>query len=44
MDVPEEALLCQDNCCLNMDHKIAVDKYCSNLIDMCINAGKESVA
>ncbi len=40
MDVPEEAILCQDKCCVN---KIAVDKYCANLIDMCINAGTESL-
>ncbi len=36
IDVREEAILCQDKCCENMDYKIAVDNYCANLIHMCI--------
>ncbi len=42
MDVHVEAILRKDKFCENMDHNKAVDKYCANRIDMCINAGKES--
>ncbi len=41
LDVPHDALNCNDLMCDSEDHKHQLDKYCSDLIELCVRAGNE---
>ena len=41
IDIPMQAITCQDTCCNNTEHNEALDTYCANIANACVKVSED---